>query len=181
MQRKGGYKEKKWQVRSSNRVPGSSSNVEPASPATTGAIADRLSSLNITESGAQCSVPVASLQFGSVGLAPQSPVQHQKVIWKPKSYGTVSGAPKIEAVKTPNEQKSALLSKLFKGSLLENFTVDNSTFSKAQIRATFYPKFENEKSDQEVVISPTSLSLRFVTLKCGNSSIVVWFFRLGQG
>ncbi|WMV56325.1 hypothetical protein MTR67_049710 [Solanum verrucosum] len=150
-QRRGGYKEKKWQVRpSSNRVPGSSSNVEPVSAATTEAITDRLSSLDITESGAQSSVPVASLQFGSVGLAPQSPVQHQKVIWKPKSYGTVSGAPKIEAEKTPNEPKSALLSKLFKGSLLENFTVDNSTFSRAQIRATFYPKFENEKSDQEI-------------------------------
>jgi len=166
---------------SSNRVPGSSSNVEPVSAATTEAITDRLSSLDITESGAQSSIPVASLQFGSVGLAPQSLVQHQKVIWKPKSYGTVSGAPKIEAEKTPNEQKSALLSKLFKGSLLENFTVDNSTFSRAQIRATFNPKFENEKSDQEVVISPTSLSLWFMTLKSGNSRIVVWFFRLGQG
>ncbi|KAK4709518.1 hypothetical protein R3W88_030443 [Solanum pinnatisectum] len=150
-QRRGGYKEKKWQVRpSSNTVSGSSSNVEPVSAATTEAITDRLSSLDITESGAQSSIPVTSLQFGSVGLAPQSPVQHQKVIWKPKSYGTVSGAPKIEAEKTSNEQKSALLSKLFKGSLLENFTVDNSTFSRAQIRATFYPKFENEKSDQEV-------------------------------
>ncbi|XP_062171894.1 tRNA ligase 1 isoform X1 [Alnus glutinosa] len=45
---------------------------------------------------------------------------------------------------------SAGLSKLFRGNLLENFTVDNSTYSLAQIRATFYPKFENEKSDQEV-------------------------------
>ncbi|MCD7469554.1 hypothetical protein HAX54_008663 [Datura stramonium] len=148
-QRRGGYKEKKWQARpSSNRVTGSSSSFEPVSAVTTEAITDRLNSLNITESGAQSSVPVASLQFGSVGLAPQSPVQHQKVIWKPKSYGTVS-SPTVEA-ETPNGQKNALLSKLCKGNLLENFTVDNSTFSRAQVRATFYPKFENEKSDQEI-------------------------------
>lgn len=153
---------------SSNRVPGSSSNVEPVSAATAEAITDRLKSVDITESGAQSSVPVTSLQFGSVGLAPQSPVQHQKVIWKPKSYGTVSGAPVVEAGKTPVEQKSALLSKLFKGNLLENFTVDNSTFSRAQVRATFYPKFENEKSDQEVDLSLTSLPLWFITLKSGN-------------
>lgn len=145
-QRSGGYKEKKWQARPCSN----SSNVESVSTGTTEAITDRLNSLDITESGAQSSVPVTSLQLGSVGLAPQSPLQHQKVIWKPKSYGTVSGAPTIEAEKTPNEQKSALLSKLFKGNLLENFTVDNSTFSRAQVRATFYPKFENEKSDQEI-------------------------------
>lgn len=70
----------------------------------------------------------------------------------------VSEPPTIEAEKTPNEQKNANSSELFKGNLLESFTVDNSTFSRAQVRATFYPKFENEKSDQEVAISPTSLS-----------------------
>ncbi|ONK75258.1 uncharacterized protein A4U43_C03F15000 [Asparagus officinalis] len=32
----------------------------------------------------------------------------------------------------------------------EELTVDNCTFSRAQIRATFYPKFENEKSHQEI-------------------------------
>ncbi|KAL5672163.1 hypothetical protein ACJX0J_016469, partial [Zea mays] len=36
---------------------------------------------------------------------------------------------------------------LFKSVL--GFEVDNSTFMEAQIRATFYPKFENDKSDQE--------------------------------
>jgi hypothetical protein len=40
------------------------------------------------------------------------------------------------------------LSRLFKSVL--GFEVDNSTFMEAQIRATFYPKFENDKSDQEV-------------------------------
>eukprot|EP01018_Ginkgo_biloba_P015904 Gb_26327 [translate_table: standard] len=31
-----------------------------------------------------------------------------------------------------------------------NFTVDKRSFAQSQIRATFYPKFENEKSDQEI-------------------------------
>lgn len=35
--------------------------------------------------------------------------------------------------------------------LLEDFIVDKSTYSRALVRATFYPKFENEKSDQEVI------------------------------
>ncbi|KAL0865271.1 hypothetical protein Bca101_044389 [Brassica carinata] len=33
---------------------------------------------------------------------------------------------------------------------LENFTVDKSTYCHAQIRASFYPKFENEQTDQEI-------------------------------
>jgi hypothetical protein len=39
-------------------------------------------------------------------------------------------------------------SRLFMGAA--DFAVDNNTFAQAQIRAAFYPKFENEKSDQEV-------------------------------
>uniref|UniRef100_A0ACD5U8S5 Uncharacterized protein n=1 Tax=Avena sativa TaxID=4498 RepID=A0ACD5U8S5_AVESA len=39
------------------------------------------------------------------------------------------------------------LSNLFNGAA--DFSVDNNTFTEAKIRATFYPKFENEKSDQE--------------------------------
>lgn len=63
MQRRGGYnKEKKWQVRpSSNRASGSPSGGESVSSATTEAITSRLNTLNITESGAQSSGPVASL------------------------------------------------------------------------------------------------------------------------
>ncbi|XP_047091861.1 tRNA ligase 1-like isoform X1 [Lolium rigidum] len=38
-------------------------------------------------------------------------------------------------------------SRLFTGAA--DFAVDNNTFAQAQIRAAFYPKFENEKSDQE--------------------------------
>ncbi|XP_039052476.1 tRNA ligase 1-like isoform X3 [Hibiscus syriacus] len=80
-------------------------------------------------------------------------------IWKPKSYGTVTGsnAAVASATLTPvdvqTEKETVDLSKIFlKSNLLENFKVDNSTYSLAQIRATFYPKFENEKSDQEIRI-----------------------------
>lgn len=58
-------------------------------------------------------------------------------VWKPKSYGTVSGS-KVSV----NQRK-----------FLEDFTVDKSSCCQAQIRATFYPKFENEKTDQEVKLS----------------------------
>ncbi|XP_029127173.1 tRNA ligase 1 isoform X2 [Cajanus cajan] len=80
-------------------------------------------------------------------------------IWKPKSYGTASGGTVTEAengagvaasVASPQKSSSSGLSKIFRGNLLESFTVDNSTYTRAQVRATFYPKFENEKSDQEV-------------------------------
>ncbi|CAN1281672.1 tRNA ligase 1 [Linum perenne] len=77
-------------------------------------------------------------------------VPGQKTVWKPKAYGTVSGASTVESDSTSVQKTSAALSQLFKGNLLENFTVDNSTYSRSQIRATFYPKFENEKSDQEI-------------------------------
>ncbi|KAM0952110.1 putative tRNA ligase 1 [Dioscorea sansibarensis] len=42
------------------------------------------------------------------------------------------------------------LSRLFNRPLGADFSVDGNTFSRAQIRATFYPKFENEKTDQEI-------------------------------
>ncbi|XP_063937149.1 tRNA ligase 1 isoform X2 [Daucus carota subsp. sativus] len=86
----------------------------------------------------------------------------EKSIKKSKSYGIVSGVMPVEAEKSPlnggtftkednstkplqNKKNKSAISKL-----LENFPVENSTCSLAQIRATFYPKFENEKSDQEI-------------------------------
>ncbi|XP_057248037.1 tRNA ligase 1 isoform X3 [Beta vulgaris subsp. vulgaris] len=65
----------------------------------------------------------------------------QSLAWKPKSLGTLS---------LSSEKNSAASSTLFSGKVLENFSVDKNTYSHAQIRATFYPKFENEKSDQEI-------------------------------
>ncbi|KAJ9698200.1 hypothetical protein PVL29_007335 [Vitis rotundifolia] len=132
------------------------------------AVTNRFGGLAVAESSGQTyQVPDPSIQFGSVLQANQAPVQGQEAIWKPKSYGTVSGARSVEVENTPidktgveilgngaemavAEKRCAGLSKLFSSNALADFTVDNSTYSLAQIRATFYPKFENEKSDQEV-------------------------------
>lgn len=132
------------------------------------AVTNRFGGLAVDESSGQTyQVPDPSVQFGSVLPADLAPVQGQEAIWKPKSFGTVSGARSVEVEKTPidktgveilgngaemavAEKSCAGLSKLFSSNALADFTVDNSTYSLAQIRATFYPKFENEKSDQEI-------------------------------
>lgn len=109
------------------------------SASTASAVADRVAGLSITESHVD------------------------KTIWKPKSYGTVADveAENVSETATPqaaasasafNSSCSARLSQIFKGNFLENFNVDNTTYTAAQIRASFYPKFENEKSDQEVLL-----------------------------
>ncbi|XP_026415558.1 tRNA ligase 1-like isoform X1 [Papaver somniferum] len=107
------------------------------------------------------------LQFGSVPSKEPSPVQGEKSVWKPKQYGTVSGStnfivgagnPYITVTSINNqkdgaasaEKDSAGSSKVVRGSLAEDFVADKYSYSNAKIRATFYPKFENEKSDQEV-------------------------------
>lgn len=152
-----------------NRPSSSSTAIEGgASVGAVDAITDRFNSLTIPQNDGGSSVPAPSQHFGSVGLANWNPVQGQTAFGKPKSSGTTSGVIAVEVDKGPaaevagqiqgNEAhaassgvNNAVLSKLFKGNLVENFTVDNSTYSHAQIRATFYPKFENEKSDHEVI------------------------------
>lgn len=118
-------------------------------------ITSRLGATSIAENSGHTHAATPSIQFGSVGSQNRGPVEGQHAVWKPRSYGTVRGATAVEVEKAPADQTaektSADLSKLFKSNIFENFTVDNSTYSLAQIRATFYPKFENEKSDQEVI------------------------------
>lgn len=146
MQRKGGPREQKWKEKTKTD-------------------SNRLGEWSATGSSGQTNVSVQPIQFGRVQVN-QGPVQGHKGIWKPKSYGTVSGSTAVEAEVPVDKSKvgfqgngaglaapkksSSGSSKLFKGNLLENFTVDNSTYAQVQVRATFYPKFENEKSDQEV-------------------------------
>ncbi|XP_078442173.1 RNAligase [Wolffia australiana] len=111
--------------------------------------------------------PSSSSRSGSSPLL-SGPVENRglKKVWASKSYGTSSGTAALAVEKesgvavSPGKCSSAevsgtskeesRLSKLFKGPLGENFSVDTHTFARARIRATFYPKFENEKSDQEV-------------------------------
>ncbi|WZZ56798.1 hypothetical protein YC2023_056905 [Brassica napus] len=74
-------------------------------------------------------------QFGVLTLEERNanvPVNHSGQ--NPKSYGAISGSSSASEVVN----------------YLEDFTVDKSTYCHAKIRATFYPKFENEKTDQEI-------------------------------
>ncbi|XP_073022278.1 LOW QUALITY PROTEIN: tRNA ligase 1-like [Primulina eburnea] len=167
-QRGGGSKGHRWVEKSNPNRPSTSYSVSDSiTSATTEIITNRLNSLGVAEKNEQSDASEPSIQFGNIGLTSHAPIHGKKSIWKPKSkaYGTVIGTTAAEVNNAPadsmavlanktrtasTEKPDAGLSKLFSGSLLENFTVDNSTYSIAQIRATFYPKFENEKSDQEI-------------------------------
>ncbi|KAJ3670139.1 hypothetical protein LUZ60_010463 [Juncus effusus] len=71
-------------------------------------------------------------------------------IWFPKaSYSTSSSSVSTLERETETPVDSARLAELFKGPLGADFKEDDCTFAQTKIRATFYPKFENEKSDQE--------------------------------
>lgn len=141
-----------------NELSASSSASGGSSNAAREAVTDRLKTLTVAEEPAH-SVP--SMQFGSIAHANHVPGR----VWKPKSYGTVSGSTGVGLDSAPADQTKVLgnrtqresaatsadvLSKLLSGKSLNSFTTDSSTYSLAQVRATFYPKFENEKSDQEV-------------------------------
>ncbi|KAM1654078.1 hypothetical protein ACFX2K_006517 [Malus domestica] len=159
-QQRGGRTEQKWTQKQKTDSPSMSTGDSSA------AVTNRVGELSLTGSNGQANASVEPTQFGKVQLANQGPVQGQKGIWMPKSYVTVSGAKAVEVEANVDEstvgtqgngagqaaaQKTRVgLSKLFNGNLLENFTVDNSTYAQVQIRATFYPKFENEKTDGEI-------------------------------
>lgn len=153
MQRKGRNKQHVWKQKTD--VPSSAAEGVPSS-AIAEAVGDRLSGLSLDGKTGQVQSFIPATDIGSLRQAKQGTVQGQKEIWKPKSYCTVSETANDE-VGSPSDaaaapKSSTSLSQLFGGNLLNKFTVDNSTYSLAEIRATFYPKFENEKSDQEVII-----------------------------
>ncbi|CAN6171249.1 unnamed protein product [Urochloa humidicola] len=98
--------------------------------------------------------PVARMTLASQEPPPRAgPAQ----LWVPRGYATstsdatsaASAFTSTSAAATAEHGGAATpkLSSLFKAA--PQFEVDNNTFTEAQIRATFYPKFENEKSDQE--------------------------------
>lgn len=104
--------------------------------------------------------PPYRLQQGTSSTMPQ------KNIWKPRSYSATPDPPatqvsaklstekvqKIHSAIPTREHKdnNSSIQKLLKVPVGANFIIDNQTYCKSQIRAVFYPKFENEKSDQEV-------------------------------
>ncbi|KAJ8425980.1 hypothetical protein Cgig2_009487 [Carnegiea gigantea] len=153
-------KEGRWQVKSTPAV--SSSVAEGAKVDGVEGVTDGLRGLSVAEQSGQGHATGSPMQFEGALLQNQTVVPGQKAVWKPKSYGTLGGATAAPVEQVAAEQKAsqvdacersgagASLDGLFRRKLLENFTVDNNTYSHAQIRATFYPKFENEKSDQEI-------------------------------
>ncbi|KAK1364852.1 putative 2',3'-cyclic-nucleotide 3'-phosphodiesterase [Heracleum sosnowskyi] len=125
-------------------------------------ISNRLRETSVGENDGQSHVSVSSVQDKNSGRMKTVRAQGEKANKKSKLHGKVSGAAPVEIEKStvdrvtftkkgngakpsPNKNNKSALSKL-----LENFPTENSTCSLAQIRATFYPKFENEKSDQEI-------------------------------
>ncbi|XP_027345379.1 tRNA ligase 1 isoform X2 [Abrus precatorius] len=143
-QQNGGDGERRWKAKA--KTEGQLSAVVDAATTAAETVTNKLSGMHIGQNSAKIGV------HGSAA------------IWKPKSYGTASGGTVTEVENVPvgegvganvasTQNASGIgtgLSKIFRGNKIENFTVDNSTYSRAQIRATFYPKFENEKSDQEI-------------------------------
>lgn len=138
--------------------PAKSRQIESA--LTSEAVTDSLGELSIAEHNGEAHM---ILSIGNpLGNPPHG--HGQTVVSNPRAYGTVSGSSLVESesiavgnglversrATSSVQDISVGLSGLFKPNYLENFSVDNSTYTSAQIRATFYPKFENEKSDQEV-------------------------------
>uniref|UniRef100_A0A7N1A6Z7 tRNA ligase phosphodiesterase domain-containing protein n=1 Tax=Kalanchoe fedtschenkoi TaxID=63787 RepID=A0A7N1A6Z7_KALFE len=136
------------------------SSQRPASPLVD-EVTNGVSELSIAGKSAKGSGGVPSIQCGSVAVP--KPVEHvAKAVWRPKSYGTASEGVIPTAhgktvtvpdssIKSNGEKKHEIVhSTSALSKLISEFSVDKSTHCLAQIRATFYPKFENEKSDQEV-------------------------------
>lgn len=165
MQRKG--RQQKWKEKP--RPETSSPVIASPSTVVTEAVTSRLSGLSIAECsrGSHIKIPVS--QSSVVHTVNQNQTLGEKAIWKPRAYRTASGPTAVEAENvsvnqgageiqangskaSASEASSLSLSKLFTSSFLQGFSVDNSSYSHAQVRATFYPKFENEKSDQEVLM-----------------------------
>ncbi|KAL5197450.1 hypothetical protein ABZP36_000962, partial [Zizania latifolia] len=73
--------------------------------------------------------------------------------WKPKAADAAaaasSSAPSSAELAGSIERMSLVPQAEAPQMCADDFAVDNNTFTQSQIRATFYPKFENEKSDQE--------------------------------
>ncbi|VYS45357.1 unnamed protein product [Arabidopsis thaliana] len=148
-QKKRDHAEQKWQVKPKMDAPFESG--DSSATVVAEAVNNQFGGLSLKESNTNAPV-----------LPSQTTSNHrvQNLVWKPKSYGTVSGSSSatevgktsaVSQIGSSGDTKVGLnLSKIFGGNLLEKFSVDKSTYCHAQIRATFYPKFENEKTDQEI-------------------------------
>ncbi|XP_006657526.2 tRNA ligase 1 [Oryza brachyantha] len=104
-----------------------------------------------TASAAAAASSSAELAGGVERMAiSPSPQAGASQMWTPRGYATSassSSSSSSSAAAAEQRVDGDKLSRLFKAA--PQFEVDNNTFTQSQIRATFYPKFENEKSDQE--------------------------------
>ncbi|KAG6523281.1 hypothetical protein ZIOFF_013137 [Zingiber officinale] len=151
------WKEKQRPVAAVTDATGSAS---PTSEDASLSIASGIGRLSLADNF-EARSPSRVLGSGASQMQNREPASsHPQVMWKPKSYVTVStplAAPDVVDVTSSvaasckgTASSGNTLVKLFKGPLGADFNVDNNSFSLAQVRATFYPKFENEKSDQEI-------------------------------
>lgn len=162
-QRQGASKEHRWVEKS--KVNELSASLSASSLSASGSSSNAGKEAATDRAAEDPVMPLVTPQFGSIGVMNHVPGRSQKSVWKPKAYGTISGATTVGPSSAPANQMTvpdhgnqtessgapaAVSSKLFSEKLLESFTTDSLTYSRAQVRATFYPKFENEKSDQEV-------------------------------
>ncbi|BBH04923.1 RNAligase [Prunus dulcis] len=161
-QRRGGLREQKWTEK--QKTDSQPTSTGDSSAAAMEVATNRVGGLSLSGSSGQTNASVKPIQFGKVQSVNQGPAQGQKGIWIPKSYSTVSGAKTIEveapvdkstvgipgngAGQAADKKASVGLSKLFKGDLLENFTVDNSTY--AQIRTRMIEMVSNGLATLEV-------------------------------
>lgn len=125
-----------------------------------------------SSAAAEIAEPVRNMTLASqeppAGAGP-GPGPRPAQLWLPRGYTTSAGdGPAVASASTSTSASvteewdgvaTEKLSRLFKAA--PQFEVDNNTFTEAQIRATFYPKFENEKSDQEVRACRQHLVVQF--------------------
>ncbi|KAK3126607.1 hypothetical protein QOZ80_7AG0559280 [Eleusine coracana subsp. coracana] len=111
------------------------------------------SSSTTASAAAEIAAPVERLTLASPAAARAGTGAAQ--LWVPRGYSTSTTNASVASSPSSSSSvadaghgvDSVKLSKIIKGA--PDFAVDNNTFIEAKIRATFYPKFENEKSDQE--------------------------------
>ncbi|XP_038715607.1 tRNA ligase 1 isoform X1 [Tripterygium wilfordii] len=150
------HKENKWIQDPKAQKSSTAIERDSDSASVSEAVTNKLGGLTLSEDSGKMHVQTPPIQLGSVHANLRALQGGQKAIWQAESYekvpvGTAAVEIHSNISETAGPPKSSVgLSKFFKGNFLENFSVDNSTYSLAQIRATFYPKFENEKSDLEV-------------------------------
>ncbi|XP_057956592.1 tRNA ligase 1-like [Malania oleifera] len=163
-QRRGGYREQRWEKKPTFDYPYSASFRQEAAAATED-LTNRVGTSTIGENSSQGHARALRTQFGSVASQNKVAMQGYESTWKSQSYRTAIGVKVVEienaamdqadiqgntAGTAALEKNTCGLNKLLNGSLLKDPTMECCTYSHAQIKSIFYPKFVNEKSEKEI-------------------------------